>query len=99
MGRGRFDGRHDLGLAIGQSNVFKFDSIDSYISVTLRGYPMNKLEKYSSFDELKESSAIGTVSAAVLRGRQKKMENFIQFLRDSDRTGLSPSESKIGQSR
>ncbi|MDR6806514.1 hypothetical protein J2Y45_003706 [Dyadobacter sp. BE34] len=60
---------------------------------------MNKLEKYSSFDELKENSASGTVSTAVLRGRQKKMENFIQFLRGNDRTEQSPPESKIGQSR
>jgi len=55
---------------------------------------MKKLEKYSSFDEMKNSSTTGTVSPAVLAERHKKFENFIYFIRgDDDAANKLPVET------
>lgn len=45
---------------------------------------MEKVNKYSSFQQLKDSATSGTVSATVLAERHKKFENFIDFLRGDD---------------
>jgi len=45
---------------------------------------MKKLEKYSSFDEMKNSFTTGTVSPAELAERHEKFENFIYFIRGDD---------------
>jgi hypothetical protein len=58
---------------------------------------MEKLEKYSSFDELKDNSSTGTVSSALLAERQKKMENFIHFLRGDDTAGKAHSKTETKQ--
>ncbi|WP_342086127.1 hypothetical protein [Dyadobacter sp. OTU695] len=60
---------------------------------------MKKLEKYSSFDELKENSTTGTASNAVLMERQKKFENFIHFLRGDSASEQAPVGKKVAQAR
>jgi hypothetical protein len=42
---------------------------------------MEKVRKYSSFEEMKDTATSGTVSAAVLAERYKKFETFMDFLR------------------
>jgi len=42
---------------------------------------MEKVRKYSSFQEMKDTATSGTVSATVLAEGQKRFENFIDFLR------------------
>lgn len=42
---------------------------------------MEKVRKYSSFQEMKDTATSGTVSAAMLAERHNRFENFIDFLR------------------
>lgn len=58
---------------------------------------MKKLEKYGSFDELKDHSATGTVSHAVLVERQKKIERLIHFLRGDEAATQPRPETKTNQ--
>jgi hypothetical protein len=60
---------------------------------------MKKLEKYGSFDELKDNSTTGTASDAVLMERQKKFESFIHFLRGDSVNEQSPVRKKTAQAR
>lgn len=60
---------------------------------------MKKLEKYSSFDELKDNSTTGTASDAALMERQKKFESFIHFLRGDSVNEQSPVIKKTAQAR
>ena len=55
---------------------------------------MKKLEKYSSFDEMKNSFTTGTVSPAELAERHEKFENFIYFIRADDPAKKSPDKNK-----
>ncbi|GLU50693.1 hypothetical protein [Dyadobacter frigoris] len=55
---------------------------------------MKKLEKFSSFDEMKDNSKTGTVSVVVVMERYKKFESFIHFLRSVDQKGESHSKAK-----
>lgn len=45
---------------------------------------MEKVRKYSSFDEMKETAIAGTVGNSVLREREEKFKRFIDFLRGDD---------------
>ena len=51
---------------------------------------MEKLEKYASFDEMKDSSVTGTVQETVIMERHKKFEAFINFIR-----GDNPPEKSL----
>lgn len=65
-----------------------------FVIVTESTYSMKKLEIYSSFDEMKNSTTTGTVSPAVLTERHKKFENFIHFIRGDEATEKSPDKNK-----
>lgn len=60
---------------------------------------MKKLEKYSSFDELKANSTSGTVTAAERSDRQGKFESLIHFLRGDSGGKHSSSKTKISKVR
>ena len=42
---------------------------------------MEKVRKYNSFEDMKNTATSGTVSAAVLVDRHKRFEGFMDFLR------------------
>lgn len=42
---------------------------------------MEKVRKYSSFDNMKDTATSDTVSEAVLAERRKRFESFMDFLR------------------
>lgn len=42
---------------------------------------MEKVRKYNSFEEMKDTATSGTVSDAVLAERHKKFESFMDLLR------------------
>ncbi|WAC13175.1 hypothetical protein [Dyadobacter pollutisoli] len=42
---------------------------------------MEKVRKYSSFEDMKDTATSGTVRDAVLADRHKRFESFMDFLR------------------
>ncbi|SDH43222.1 hypothetical protein SAMN04487996_13717 [Dyadobacter soli] len=60
---------------------------------------MKKLEKYDSFDDLKDESSTGRISPAELAARQRKLESFIHFLRGDGPAEQSLSKDKTSTTR